>query len=484
MPDTLKPGSATYIIFGGTGDLSQRMVLPALYHLHERGAASGIPVVAVTRGETDDAGFRKMAVAALVRDGVARTKAAAWARQFLYYQPIHDGTAEDYRELGNRLDAIEASHKTAGNRIFYLALPPQFFGPTASGLARNGLAKAVGWVRIVIEKPFGRDLDSALKLNTELHEGWREDQIYRMDHFLGKDTVQNLLVFRFANAMFESLWNREHVSSVQITVAEDLGVEMRAGYYETSGVIRDMIQNHLTQIMTLVAMEPPSAIDAASIRQEKVKVLRAVKPIPPEAVVRGQYTAGRIDGKKVRAYRKEPGVSHSSEIGTFVAMRLSVDNWRWQGVPFLLRTGKRMGSRLTEIVLTLREPPVSLFQPFDACQMSGDTLVLRLQPDEGFILYFDVKVPGPDFQLSSEPLHFEYRDAFGPLPEAYETLLQDVIEGEQMLFVHAEEVEASWRLYTPVLEDGGKPLPYPAGSWGPAEASRLAGSGALRWRNG
>lgn len=483
MADALQSGAAMYIIFGGTGDLTQRMVLPALYHLHARGAAPGIPVVAVTRSGTDDAGFRTLAADALVRSGVARTKAAAWARKYVYYQPIHDGTTDDYRQLGNRLDEIEARHSLPGNRVFYLALPPQFFGPTACALARNGLARSVGWVRLVVEKPFGRDLDSALRLNDELHEGWHEDQIYRMDHFLGKDTVQNLLVFRFANAMFESLWNREHVSSVQITVAEQLGVEQRAGYYESSGVIRDMIQNHLTQIMTLVAMEPPSAIDAASIRQEKVKVLRAVRPIAPEDVVRGQYGAGRINGRQVRAYRQEPGVAEASSTGTFVAMKLDVDNWRWQGVPFLLRTGKRMASRSTEIVMTLREPPVSLFQPFDACQMSGDTLVLRLQPDEGFVLYFDVKVPGPDFRLSREPLHFEYRDAFGALPEAYETLLQDVIEGEQMLFVHAEEVEASWRLFTPVLEDGGKPLPYPAGSWGPAESDRLAGSGALRWRN-
>jgi glucose-6-phosphate 1-dehydrogenase len=481
--DSVEPGAAMYVIFGGTGDLAQRLVVPALYHLHSRGEAADIPIVAVTRGETDDKGYRAMITDALVRDGVARTRAAAWARKFLYYQPIHDGTADDYRQLGNRLDEIESRHKLPGNRVFYLALPPQFFGPTASGLARAGLNRATGWVRLVVEKPFGRDLDSALKLNKELHEGWREDQIYRMDHFLGKDTVQNLMVFRFANAMFESLWNREHVSSVQINVPETLGVEKRAGYYETAGVIRDMIQNHLTQIMTLVAMEPPSTIEAAAIRQEKVKVLRSIKPIQPDDVVRGQYTAGHIDRKRVPAYRKEPGVAPDSTTSTYVAMKLEIDNWRWQGVPFLLRTGKRMATHLTEIVLTLREPPVSLFQPYDACQMSGDTLVLRLQPDEGFILYFDVKVPGSGFRLSREPLHFAYGEAFGPLPEAYETLLLDVIQGEQMLFVHAEEVEASWRLYTPVLEQGGTPLPYPAGSWGPKAANRLAGPGPLQWRN-
>jgi glucose-6-phosphate 1-dehydrogenase len=481
--NSVEPGAALYVIFGGTGDLAQRLVLPALYHLHARGEAADIPIVAVTRGETDDAGYRGMITDALVRDGVALKKAAAWARKFLYYQPIHDGTADDYRQLGNRLDEVEAAHKLPGNRVFYLALPPQVFGPTASGLARAGLNRAPGWVRLVVEKPFGRDLDSALKLNKELHKGWREDQIYRMDHFLGKETVQNLMVFRFANAMFESLWNREHISSVQINVPETLGVEKRAGYYESAGVIRDMIQNHLTQILTLVAMEPPSTIEAAAIRQEKVKVLRSIQPIEPDDVVRGQYTAGRIGKRHVPAYRKEPGVAPDSTTSTFVAMKLEIDNWRWQGVPFLLRTGKRMATSLTEIVLTLREPPVSLFQPYDACQMSGDTLVLRLQPDEGFVLYFDVKIPGPGFRLSREPLHFAYGEAFGPLPEAYETLLLDVIQGEQMLFVHADEVEASWRLYTPVLENGGTPLPYPAGSWGPEEANRLAGDGPLRWRN-
>ncbi len=484
MVDSVERGLATYIIFGGTGDLSQRLVLPALFHLHARGEAADIPVVAVTRGDSDDAAFRAMAVDALVRDGVARTKARAWAGKFLYYQPIGDGTAEDYRLLGNRLDEIEARHKVPGNRVFYLALPPRFFGPVACGIARARLNTSPGWVRLVVEKPFGSDLDSALKLNAELHEGWREDQIYRIDHFLGKDTVQNLMVFRFANAMFESLWNREHVSSVQITVAETLGVEKRANYYEGAGVIRDMIQNHLTQVMTLVAMEPPSAIDAAAIRQEKVKVLRSTQPIGPEDVVLGQYAAGRIAGRALPAYRKEPGVASDSTTSTFAAMKLEVDNWRWQGVPFLLRTGKRMAMRLTEIVLTLREPPVSLFKDFESCKMGGDTLVLRLQPDEGFILYFDVKVPGPNFELSREPLHFEYREAFGQLPKAYETLLLDVLQGDQMLFVHSDEVEASWRLYTPVLEDGAAPLLYPSGSWGPEAADRLAGPGALQWRNG
>ena len=484
MSASVGKGAATYVIFGGTGDLSQRLVVPALYHLHAAGHAADIPVVAVTKGETDDAGYRRMITDALVRDGIARTRAEAWARKFLYYQPIHDGAPEDYRELDNRLKEIEARHQVPGNRVFYLALPPRFFGPTAGGLARAGLNRARGWVRLVVEKPFGRDLESALKLNQELHEGWREDQIYRMDHFLAKDTVQNLIVFRFANAMFESLWNREHVSSVQITVAETLGVEKRAGYYESAGVIRDMIQNHLTQIMTLVAMEPPSSIDAAAIRQEKVKVLQSTRRIRPRDLVRGQYAAGHIGRREVPAYRKEPGVAADSRTATFVAMKLEIDNWRWQGVPFLLRTGKRMATRLTEIALTLREPPVSLFQAFDACTMTGDTLVLRLQPDEGFTLLFDVKVPGPNFQLSQQPLRFQYSEAFGPLPEAYETLLLDVIQGEQMLFVHADEVEASWRLYTPILDGGGQPLPYPAGSWGPEDADTLAGEGPLRWRNG
>ena len=471
-------------IFGGTGDLSRRKILPALYRLYTGGAADTVYVLGVTRsGELDDAAFRDIGREALVTAGVPADAAGRWTDARLYYHAIGEGSSGDFEALAARIAGIEARHQLPGNRVFYLALPPAGFAPTIVGLTAAGLSEAPGFCRLVVEKPFGRDLESARGLNRTIHEGWDEGQVFRIDHYLGKETVQNLLVFRFANAMFESLWNRDHVASVQITVAEELGVETRAGYYDSAGALRDMIQNHLTQLLSLVAMDPPAVLTADAIRAEKVKALTSIRPIARERVVRAQYAGGALEGTKVAGYLEEPGVRPGSTTETFVALRVEVDSWRWQGVPFLLRTGKRLPRRLTEIVVNFREPPVSLFEPYDACHLQSDTLVLRLQPDEGFALYFDVKTPGPSFRLARQPLHFDYAEAFGPLPEAYETLLLDVLEGDQTLFVHADEVEASWALYTPLLDGTSPPARYPAGSWGPDEADTLAGEGALRWRN-
>ncbi len=470
------------IIFGGTGDLARRKLLPALYRLQQQKLIPDCIILGVTRtAELDDVKYRAMIREALASQADAQL--AAWIDASLFYQPINDGTPDDFAALARRIAALEDEHELPGNRAFYIALPPEAFPDTIAGLGGAGLDTSAGWTRLVIEKPFGRDLESARNLNAVVHQCFDESQVYRIDHYLGKETVQNLLVFRFANAFFESIWNRDHVDSVQITVAEELGVEQRAGYYEQAGALRDMIQSHLTQLVSLVAMEVPAAMDADAIRFEKIKAVRSIASIDPDEIVFGQYAPGAIGGKDAPGYRDEPGVAHDSSTETFVALRLEVDTWRWQGIPFFVRTGKRMPRRLTEIVLNLRQPPVSLFEAFDACRLSSNTLVLRVQPDEGFALTFDVKAPGDPFRVVTQPLHFEYGESFGEIPEAYQTLLLDVIEGDQTLFVHADEVEASWKLYTPVLESSQAVFPYPAGSWGPAEADGLLPAGPVRWRN-
>jgi len=326
----------------------------------------------------------------------------------------------------------------------------------------------------VIEKPFGHDLASSRALSAMVHGFFTEDQVYRIDHYLGKETVQNMMVFRFANAMFETLWNRDHIESVQITVSEVLGVEGRAEYYEHAGAMRDMVQSHLTQLLALVAMEVPGAMDAASIRAEKTKALRAIAPVTPADAVLGQYFAGEIDGADVPGYREEPGVAANSRTETFAAIQLRIDNWRWQGVPFYLRTGKRLNRRVTEIEVKFRRAPVWMFRAMHQESLHRNTLLLTLQPNEGFSLYFDVKEPGEPFRIKRLPLHFDYAEAFSAIPEAYQTLLLDMLRGDQTLFVHADEVEVAWSLFTPLLDGAVGVLPYPAGSDGPNEAAKFS----------
>jgi glucose-6-phosphate 1-dehydrogenase len=378
-----------------------------------------------------------------------------------------------------RAAEVEAEAGTKGNRVYYLALPPSAFPGTIRALGAHEVERGAGekkWGRLVIEKPFGKDLASARELNATVHEHFAEDDVYRIDHYLGKETVQNLLVFRFANAIFESVWNRQGVERVEILVAETNDAAGRAGYFDGVGTLRDMVQNHLTQLFALAAMEPPVRLDADGIRTEKIKVLRSTRTARRDGVVLGQYEAG--GGKE--GYLDHDGVARGSTTETFAAVRLYVDNWRWQGVPFVLRTGKRMPERLTEIAVVFRKPPVALFRNKAATGRTAPTpnvLRIRLQPDEGFRLSFEVKAPGDGFGVTTQELDFRYEDAFGRLPDAYETLLRDVAKGDATLFVHADEAEQAWRLYEPLLDhDGVRPHPYASGSWGPDEADRLTGT--------
>ncbi len=461
------------VVLGGTGDLMRRKLLPVLFNLTREGAGCHVLAVARSRELNDDT-YRESAIEALVQFGkLPPAEAAAWAKEHVSFASLGSGTAADYRALRTRVEQVEREKGLPGNRIFYLSLPPETFPKTISGLGEAGLNRApAGFARLVIEKPFGTDLATAQSLNDLVHRHFDESQVYRIDHYLGKETVQNLVAFRFGNAIFESLWNRDRIQSVEITVAESLGVEKRAGYYDQAGALRDMMQNHLTQLVTLTAMEVPARFDARAIRHEKEKVLRSIVPYGPGDVVFGQYVAGEIDGQKVPGYLEEPGVRPGSRTETFLAMHLRINNWRWQGVPFFVRTGKRMSKRESKVVVNFRRAPVAMFDFNDEAVMSN-RLVIRLQPEEGFSLDFGAKAPGDGFTLRRQRLQFAYKDAYGELPDAYQTLLLDVMQGDQTLFVHADEVESSWRLYAPLLEEPPPLQPYAAGTMGPAAADEL-----------
>ena len=469
------PAPVVFCIFGGTGDLSRRKLLPALCrladegHLHPR-----TQVLATGRGELSDEDFRRVVEAALAQTDLAPEAVAAFCDDRLHYQALGLGGVNEFQVLGERLESLELAHNLPSNRVFYLAMPPEAFPPVIEGLGGAGLNQSRGWTRLVVEKPFGRNLASARELNHLIHRYFSEQQVYRIDHYLGKETVQNLLVFRLSNALIESAWNRDRVDSIQITVSETLGVGSRAGYYDRSGALRDMVQNHLTQLLSLVAMEVPSSFEADAIRFEKIKVLRNLAPIQCKQVVRGQYASGEVDGRPVAGYLDEERVPAGSQTETFLAMRMFVDSWRWQGVPFYLRSGKRMPRKMTQIAVRFRDAPVSFFEKLGCSHDTADVLVITLQPDEGFTLHLDIKVPGTPFRLERIPLGFHYQDRFAAVPEAYQTLLEDVMSGDQTLFVHADEVEESWRVYSPLLESPPKVRPYAAGSWGPPEADRLA----------
>ncbi|MCC7359848.1 MAG: glucose-6-phosphate dehydrogenase [Anaerolineales bacterium] len=492
------PEPNAVVIFGASGDLTKRKLVPALYNLELEGLLpNGFAVVGFARRPIPDADFRAQMLAGI--NQFSRTRPAqpdvwdAFAPK-LHYCPGNFDDPAAYQQLAATLNRLDAQHGTAGNRLFYLATAPEYFPVILQQLGAAGLnnSPAGGWVHVIIEKPFGRDLATARDLNRTVQDVFREDQIYRIDHYLGKETVQNLLVFRFANGIFEPLWNRNYIDHVQLTVAEAVGVEGRGGYYDTAGVIRDMIQNHMLQLLTLVAMEPPAALDGNAVRDEKVKVLRALRPITPQdvnrTVVRGQYTAGTVGGQPVPGYRQEKGVAAGSVTETYLALKLYLDNWRWAGVPFYLRSGKSLPKRSTEIAIQFKQVPLSLFDRGAATAVEPNLLVLNIQPDEGISLRFTSKLPGATMQVRPVNMDFRYGTSFGvPAPEAYERLILDCMLSETALFTRDDEAIAAWAFINRILAGWAQTpvtaLPaYAAGTWGPPEANALMEADGRRWR--
>jgi len=471
-----------FVVIGATGDLMQRKLLPALFHVSaDEMLRDKVALLGVARAPLDDASFRERVQSSLTSAGVPEDdRRRAWASERVHYHRLAPAGEAGYRSLAERIRAIESALGLPGNRVFYMAVPLSAVGDAVHELGGVGLNHAPGFARLVVEKPFGQDLASAEELNRSIHAVFPESNVYRIDHYLGKETVQGLFVFRFANSLFESLWDRDHIDSVEITVAEQLGVEERAAYYEGAGTVRDMVQNHLTQLLTLVAMEPPTRLDPDSVRNEKVKVLHAVRPPEADDIVLGQYGPGDLNGVRVRGYREEDGVAPDSSTETYAALRLTIANWRWMGVPFLLRSGKRLPGKSTRIVVSFRRPPVTFFagEPED---LRPNILTITVQPDEGFDLTFELKPPGHRLEMQTHRMHFRYGEAFGPLADAYQTLLADLMRGDQTLFVRADEVEAAWEIYSALMEHRPKVHPYPAGTEGPVEADRLATSVGARW---
>ena len=476
-----------FTIFGASGDLARRKLIPAIYKLYKGNyLPENFAVLGVSRSSYSDEAFRDKVFyeSEFLQLDPAEKEADKKFADKLYYIAIQTAEKKDYAKVKSSLSKLDKQYEIGGNYIYYLSTPPFLYETIPACLAAHGLHEEKdGWKRLVIEKPFGNDLESAIDLNAKIRKDFDEDQIYRIDHYLGKETVQNLLVTRFANGIFEPLWNRNYIEHVQITNAENLTVGDRAGYYDKSGALRDMFQNHLMQIIAHLAMEPPIAADAKAIRDEKLKLLQSIRPLTeediPKQVIRGQYTKSTIDGEPVKGYRDEKGVPEGSRTETFVALKFYIDNWRWAGVPFYVRSGKGMPTKVTEAVITFKDPPHSLFRKEEMVYNDNNQLIIRIQPDEGLLLKFGMKVPGSGFEVKDVGMDFHYSDLTNAhVPAAYERLLLDVIKGDATLYARGDSVEEAWRFVAPILNAWEKDpkikvYGYPAGSWGPVSYTHL-----------
>jgi glucose-6-phosphate 1-dehydrogenase len=492
-----RPDPCIVVIFGASGDLTKRKLLPALYHLQQSGfLPEDFAVLGVARRALEDTFGPDMQEGIVAGGGVEQNdpKLKPFMERVQYHSMNFDDDA-GYDGLKKKLADMDAKFNTNGNRLFYLAVAPEYFSDIIGFLGKHEMNKPGEgdhhWVRTIIEKPFGHDLESARALNDEVNKVFDEDQIFRIDHYLGKETVQNILVFRFANGIFEPVWNRNYIDHVEITAAESIGIEGRGPFYEQAGALRDVVQNHVMELLSFVAMEPPISFDADSVRQEKVKVWRAIQPIHPADTVRGQYGPGMVDGKPAVGYRQEDRVHPRSQTETYAALRVEIENWRWAGVPFYIRAGKRLAKRVTEITIQFKQPPLRLFKDGEGSGAEGikaNVISMRIQPDEGIALRFAAKVPGPNMSMSSVNMNFSYADAFGASSaNGYERLLLDAMLGDGTLFAHRDGVEATWELMTPILEawakDPVKDFPnYAAGTWGPAASDAMLKADGRKWR--
>lgn len=476
------------VIFGASGDLTHRKLIPALYNLYKIGRLTeNFSVLGVSRTDLSDEEFREKMRNALIKTENAKGEQLENFCSHLYYQAVNTSNASDYGKLVPRLDELHDKYQTGGNTLYYLSTPPSLYGVIPECLAAHGLnTEEFGWKRLIVEKPFGYDMKTAKELDVQIHRFFEEHQIYRIDHYLGKETVQNLLVLRFSNGLFEPLWNRNFIDYVEITGAEEIGVEERGGYYNDSGAMRDMFQNHLLQVLAMVAMEPPAIINADSMRDEVAKVLHCLHPLSEDDIknnlVLGQYTSSTIDGEVVKGYLQEKGVPADSNTETYIALRCEIDNWRWAGVPFYVRSGKRLPTRVTEIVIHFKTTPHPVFSQ----NAPENKLIIRIQPDEGISMRFGLKKPGAGFEAKEVSMDFRYADLATPsLLSAYDRLLLDAMKGDATLFARTDAVHACWKFVQPILnykKDQGRVYEYEAGTWGPTEADKLIAKTGRVWR--